>query len=96
MTEERMQAGHLAGAPPSMAALVSRPFRIGDQAFVQDPEQEGPLRFLLSVFCVCFMSTVLLKRKKEPSRMTALQHVSKQPGCTSGCVSTMNSVKKAS
>jgi hypothetical protein len=32
-TEERIEAGHLTGAPPSMAALVSRPFRIGDQAF---------------------------------------------------------------
>ena len=33
--------------------------------------------------------------KKEPSRMTALQYVKKQPGCTRGCVSTLNSVRKA-
>jgi hypothetical protein len=46
-----------------MAALVFYPFRIGDQEFVQDQEQVGQLRLLLSVSCVHMFYVILTFKK---------------------------------
>jgi hypothetical protein len=44
------------------------PFRIGDQEFVQDQEQEGLFRLFLSVSCVHMFYEILACRKQKKSR----------------------------